>query len=53
MIKAFYVEFETTQLDSQCRLELEHAIGEITSSRPVIERIEPMLKVELESHIIS
>ncbi len=40
MRKGYYVIFDTAQSDSQCRLELEHAIGELTQNRAVM--IEPM-----------
>ena len=30
---------DTTQADAQCIIELEHAVGEITSARPEIKKI--------------
>ena len=39
---AFYIEIKTTQPDTQCFLELERAVGELTSERPIIKKIKPI-----------
>lgn len=36
MIKKFYIVIDTNQSDIQCIREFEHAVGEITSIRPIV-----------------
>ena len=41
MRKAFYIVIDTTQSDVQCIREFEHAVGELTSIRPEIIKVDP------------
>ena len=40
MKKAFIVVIDTPQSDVQCIRELEHAVGEVTSIRPEIIKVD-------------
>ncbi len=49
MKKAFYIIIETTQSDVQCIRELEHAIGELTSVRPEIIKVDPAIVADYKN----
>ena len=53
MRKAFYIVIETTQSDVQCIREFEHAVGEITSVRPEIIKVDPALVHQHKNEIVS
>ncbi len=50
MRKAFYIVLDTNQSDTQCRLEFENAVGNLTQARPEIIKVNPQFsKEELEA----